>query len=154
MDIQNLVCTVFEERDEALEQYVERRLEGYNERQSPWVLQKRMPGRGPRPLSVYLRNSDGDTFGGVIGYTLWDWLHIEYLWVWEELRGQGWGSALIRSLEDAARQRGCRHAQVYTWSFQAPDFYGKLGYRIVGRLDDYPPGHTDYWLRKDFETAE
>jgi hypothetical protein len=24
-----------------------------------------------------------------------------------------------------------------------------MGYRIVGRLTDYPEGHSYYWLRKD-----
>jgi hypothetical protein len=26
-----------------------------------------------------------------------------------------------------------------------------LGYRVVGQLDDYPPGQIFYWMRKDFK---
>lgn len=137
--------------DEALEQYVVDQFMAFNVRQSRWILQKRMPDRGPRPLTVYLRNPEGDTFGGAIGYTLWDWLDVENLWVWDELRGRGWGRRLLDAMEEAAKERGCRHAQLHTWDFQAPDFYEKRGYRTVGRLEDYPPGHTNYWMRKDFE---
>ena len=36
-----------------------------------------------------------------------------------------------------------------TFSFQARDFYQRHGYRVVGQLDDYPPGETFYWMRKE-----
>jgi ribosomal protein S18 acetylase RimI-like enzyme len=81
---------------------------------------------------------------------VWDWLEIENFWIWEGVRGRGWGRALLNTIEAAARERGCRHSHVRTWSFQAPDFYQACGYTIIGRLDGYPPGHTDFWLRKDF----
>lgn len=151
MDTEQLACVIPEQPDEDLEQYVVRRLEAFNERQSPWILQKRMPGRGADPIQVFLRNSEGDTFGGVLGFTLWDWLEIENFWIWEGVRGRGWGRALLNSIEAAARERGCRHSHVRTWDFQAPDFYQACGYTIIGRLDGYPPGHVDFWLRKDFE---
>ena len=53
--------------------------------------------------------------------------------------------------EEEARRRGCRHAYTTTFSFQAPGFYTRLGFRIVGQLADYPQGATYYWLRKDFD---
>jgi hypothetical protein len=34
-------------------------------------------------------------------------------------------------------------------SFQAPDFYRKLGYEEFGRLDDFPPGHSRLFFRKN-----
>jgi GNAT superfamily N-acetyltransferase len=151
VDTEALTCTVVDGEDADLAEYINRRLEAFNERQSPWILQKRMPGRGPQPVQVCLRNAEGDTFGGVLGFTLWDWLEIEELWIWEGVRGHGWGRKLLDTIEAAARERGCKHAHVSTWSFQAPDFYQACGYRIIGQLDDYPPGHTDYWLRKDFQ---
>ena len=149
MDTENLTLFIPEKPREDLEDYVLRRLQAFNERQSQWILQKRMPERGAQPLQVFLRNTDGDTFGGVIGFTLWDWLEIENLWIWEGVRGNGWGRKLLEAIEQAATERGCHHAQVRTWSFQAPEFYKACGYRLVGQMDDYPPGHTDYWFRKD-----
>jgi hypothetical protein len=35
-----------------------------------------------------------------------------------------------------------------TMSFQALDFYLKLGYTVFGRLDDLPEGHSRIFLKK------
>lgn len=37
---------------------------------------------------------------------------------------------LILALEQAARERGCTHAHLDTFSFQARPFYEKLGYEL------------------------
>ncbi len=81
--------------------------------------------------------------------TYWDWLDIAVLWLDERLRGEGHGTRLMRVAEDEAMRRGCVHSYLSTLSFQARGFYEGLGYRVIGRLDDYPPGHVKYWLRKD-----
>jgi ribosomal protein S18 acetylase RimI-like enzyme len=70
------------------------------------------------------------------------------LWVSEEVRGQGYGQALLEAAEEAARKRGCKNVNLDTMSFQAPAFYQKLGYRIFGQLDDFPTGYTRYYLTK------
>jgi ribosomal protein S18 acetylase RimI-like enzyme len=63
-------------------------------------------------------------------------------------RGKGMGKALTEKAESEARKRGVRKAYLYTLSFQTPGFYRKLGYREVGRLDDFPKGHSRHWLAK------
>jgi hypothetical protein len=45
-------------------------------------------------------------------------------------------------------ERGCLNAFLETFSFQAPLFYQKLGYEVFGRADDWPVGHTHYFLKK------
>lgn len=35
-----------------------------------------------------------------------------------------------------------------TLDFQALPFYEREGYSIFGILEDYPPGHRQYYLRK------
>lgn len=52
--------------------------------------------------------------------------------------------------EAEALQRGCSRAKLRTFSFQARGFYEKEGYRVVGELEDYPPGETFYWMQKDW----
>ena len=32
---------------------------------------------------------------------------------------------------------------------EARGFYEKCGYRVIGQLDEYPPGGSFYWMRKD-----
>jgi GNAT superfamily N-acetyltransferase len=100
-------------------------------------------------LCFVLRAPDQEIVGGVIGVTYWDWFHLDLLWVKEELRGRGYGHRLLAMAEDRARQRGARHVHLDTFSFQAPEFYERHGYRLFGQLDDFPPGHQRYYLTKE-----
>jgi ribosomal protein S18 acetylase RimI-like enzyme len=101
-----------------------------------------------RPLRVFLRDAQKRVVGGLLGSTYWGWCSIDYLWVSEEVRGQGYGQALLEAAEEAARNRDCKNVNLDTMSFQAPAFYQKLGYRIFGQLDDFPTGYTRYYLTK------
>ena len=47
-----------------------------------------------------------------------------------------------------AATRGCRHAYLDTFDFQARPFYEKQGYAAFGVQDDYPPGHRRYFVEK------
>ena len=85
--------------------------------------------------------------------TQWNWLFIKLLWVSEELRGQGFGRALMSSAEQEALARGCTNIYLDTFSFQARDFYERLGYEVFGQLTDFPPGHKRYFLQKRDLTA-
>jgi ribosomal protein S18 acetylase RimI-like enzyme len=66
----------------------------------------------------------------------------------EAQRGAGIGRELMRRAEAEAVERGCLGAWLDTFSFQAPGFYERLGYSIFGRIDDYPPGHSRFFMRK------
>jgi ribosomal protein S18 acetylase RimI-like enzyme len=105
---------------------------------------------GKQPLAAFMRDAAGQLIGGLLASTYWGWLDIDELWIAEGWRGQGHGRTLMVMVEKAAMGRGCRMAQVKTWDFQARGFYERLGYRVIGRLADYPPGRTFYWLRKEF----
>jgi ribosomal protein S18 acetylase RimI-like enzyme len=97
---------------------------------------------------VVLSRLDGELVGGLIGYTHWDWLFIKQLWVAETFRRHGVGRSLMRAAEHEAHARGCLHAHCDTFDFQALPFYQALGYSVFGQLDDYPAGHTRYFLHK------
>lgn len=129
---------------------VEKRLEEYNETRSPALLATRnLPDDGDEPLQVYALDDDGMLVGGLTGKTWCGWLHIELMWVANQQRGTGLGSRLLRRAETIARERGATHSRVETWEFQAPEFYKRHGYRVVGVIEDYPPGETEYLLTKD-----
>ena len=51
-------------------------------------------------------------------------------------------------LETEALARGCTQVVLSTHSFQAPDLYQRLGYRIYGEVDGYPAGHRHIHLVK------
>ena len=103
------------------------------------------------PLSVVARGSAGEILGGVAGRTIYDHFLIEVVWVAESMRGEGLGRRLMLQAEERAKARGCRGAQVDTVSFQAPEFYEKLGFRIIGTVEGYPTGHDRHFLAKDYD---
>ncbi len=103
-----------------------------------------------RPLTVVARDDDGGLIGGVSGRTIYGHYLIEVVWVAESQRSAGLGKKLMNEAERRARQRGCYGAQVDTASFQAPGFYEKLGFRIIGTVEDFPPGHARHFLQKDY----
>jgi GNAT superfamily N-acetyltransferase len=99
-------------------------------------------------LCFVLRGPDEEIVGGAIGATYWDWLHLDLMWVKEELRGRGYGHRLLTHAEDEARKRGAKNVYLDTFSFQAPEFYRRHGYQVFGELRDFPPGHQRYFLTK------
>ena len=103
---------------------------------------------GFRPLAVFARDAGGELAGGAYGFVNWNWLDVSLLWVAESLRGHGLGSKLLTRLESEAWARGCQHAHLETFSYQARAFYERHGYRKFARLPDYPPGHEKVYLQK------
>lgn len=99
-------------------------------------------------LCFVVKGSDNEILGGVIGATYWDWFFINLMWLKEEYRGRGYGRRLLFLAEGEARKRGAKNAYLDTFSFQAPDFYKKCGYRVFGELQDFPIGHTRYFFTK------
>jgi GNAT superfamily N-acetyltransferase len=99
------------------------------------------------PLTLSARVG-GALVGGLVGETGWRWLHVDLLWVDEPHRGRGIGRRLLGAAEREAARRGCLHAYLDTFDFQARPFYERLGYTVFGEQGDYPPGHTRWYLRK------
>ena len=106
-----------------------------------------------RALAIFLRNEQHEIIAGLSGYTWAGMCEIEFLWVHEDLRGQGYGSRLMGIAEDIARERGCHHAHLDTMSFQALPFYEKNGYTVYGVLNDLPVGHSRYFLSKVMQVS-
>ena len=104
-------------------------------------------------LYILLRDANNHLAGGLLGGTYWRWLHIDILWLREDLRQQGYGSQLLNIAEQEAVRRGCLHAQLETHDFQALPFYQKHGYAIFAELADMPPHHVKYFLKKDLPNA-
>jgi GNAT superfamily N-acetyltransferase len=100
------------------------------------------------PVNFFLKHHRGEWLGGLTGYLWGGWMHVNFLWVTESLRGQGHGTRLMDAAEAFARERGAGAVTLETHSFQAPGFYAKRGYSVFGRLDDYPPGHAKLFLSK------
>ena len=107
-----------------------------------------VPAPGFQPL-VLASRADDVIVAGLIGETGWEWLHIDLLWVAEKYRRCGLGRRLLHAAEREAWLRGARRAWLDTFDFQAKPFYERVGYVAFGAQEDYPPGHTRFFLRKD-----
>lgn len=109
---------------------------------------KKVGNDGHTPLHIVEYDECGNIIGGIVGGTYWGWMYVDILWVHEQHRHQGIGATLLRLAEEEAVKRGCHHAHLDTMSWQAPAFYQKRGYEIVGILPDIPKGNQKYLLTK------
>ena len=100
-------------------------------------------------VAVLVYDDHEHVVGGVNGWQWGDSFEVGFLWLEQEWRGQDIGTQLIRSLEQQATGRGCTQIHLDTYSFQAIDFYLKLGYEVVGTLDNFPTPHKRYFLKKN-----
>ena len=101
------------------------------------------------PIGVFYEDENGQKLAGLTGETFGLWLCIHYLFVSESLRTQGIGSKLLKAAEEEAQKRGCKYAFVDTFSFQAPQFYLKHGYKEVFTLENYPyTGKRHYYTKE------
>jgi len=105
-------------------------------------------------FAFFIRNDQREIVAGLSG---WTWAHaceIQTLWVQASWRGQGLGRRLLESAEREAQVRGCEVILISSYSFQAPTFYEKFGYKLEWQLNDFPPGHQHCYLVKRFTKHE
>ena len=102
-----------------------------------------------KSLSLYVEDDSGELLAGLVAETFGNWLEIEYLFVKDDLRGQGIGSQLLQRAESEAKNRNCRYVFVNTYQFQAPAFYQKHDYQEVFTLKDYPCTGQRHYYQKD-----
>ncbi len=110
--------------------------------------------RNHRSLTILVRDGQGRVLGGLIGTTVWGWLQVAQLWVDQQIRGDGYGMALMRAGEAEAQRRGCHHALLDTFDFQAREFYERLGYEVFGEVRDFPRGHTRFFMQKPLDAGD
>ena len=109
---------------------------------------ERVGADGHTPLNIVEYDEDGNIIGGILGGTYWGWMYVDILWVREDHRRNGIGSRLLAEAEKEAVRRGCHHVHLDTMSWQAPDFYKKHGYTVIGVLPDIPDGNQKFLLMK------
>ena len=99
-----------------------------------------------RRFALLVHDRDERLVAGLSGVVAWQWLFVAALWVDDEWRHRRVGSVLMRRAEAIAGDAACHSA--WLDSFQAREFYLRMGYEVFGKLEDYPAGQTRYFLRK------
>lgn len=103
-----------------------------------------------RELTVEIHDGSGELAAGMSGWTWGVAAGIGMTWVREDARGEGLGTKLLAEFEDEARARGCTHVFVTSFTFQAPGFYLRRGYREIFRWEGVPtPDAADVHFRKE-----
>jgi len=95
-----------------------------------------------------VRAPDGSIAGGVTISTLLGVMWLEVLWVAPEHRRRGLASWLVLEIERIAADHGCVGGGTWTFSWQGPEFYPTIGYRLNGIYNGYPLGMTEHVLSK------
>lgn len=104
-----------------------------------------------KPLCVFDRLPSGEIVAGLTGKTYWNYLDIAFLWVADAYRNQGRATAIMKAAESEAAERGCQHVLLDTYSFQALEFYKRLGYEEYGTLEHFTGEQTRHYLRKGLQ---
>lgn len=101
-----------------------------------------------RDFSYHIEE-DGRMIAGIVAASTFQTVEVEFLFVDEAFRGQGLGSALLRKVEEEARAVGMEHVLLNTYSFQAPDFYRKMGYAQLFAIDPCLGEYAQHFFWKD-----
>ena len=102
-------------------------------------------------FAFFVRDKQNKIIGGCNGSTLHGGLYIDQLWVDESIRHQHYGTQLMQAAEQFGKEKGCTFATVNTMSWEAPEFYKKLGFEIEFVRHGFMHGATFYFLRKSLE---
>ena len=100
-------------------------------------------------VNLTVKDEAGKVIAGLLSVVCWNWLEVDILWVDKDCRGMGLGAKLLSEVEDIAKQKGCTFIQLNTFSFQAPDFYVKQGFKEIAVIDGSPRGFKHYYFKKD-----
>lgn len=101
-----------------------------------------------KPIEIIATDEQNEIIGGLYGRSIWGTLEVKTFVVKPENRNKGIGRKLIIEAEKEAKNRNCRFISLDTFSFQAPEFYEKLGFEKIGTETDFPKGFEKYYYRK------
>jgi len=94
-------------------------------------------------------DNSNSTIAGIHGQVGGGWLYIASLWVNEFHRKQGIGKKLLFLAEERGIKKHCCGAYLYTYSFQSPKFYEKLGYEVFGTLEGFCVNQSKLFMKKN-----
>ena len=120
----------------------------YNDSQTERILEKVHEN-----IKLVAKNDANEIIGGIFGYIgYYAGFKIDILWMREDTRRLGLGTKLLKEAENRAKKLGATIAILDTFSFQAEDFYLKNGYKVFGRISDYPKENQEFvFLKKDLK---
>jgi len=103
-----------------------------------------------KPFSFVAREND-EVVGILKGNSMYKEVYIGELIVVEQYRNKDIGSELIKAVENYYKDKGFENMNLNTYSFQAPEFYKKCGFKVEYiRENKENPKLNKYFLVKYF----
>lgn len=96
-----------------------------------------------------VRSVEGTLLGGIAASRDLDCVTVDYLFVAEQDRRKGLGAELLNRVEEEGRRQGAKRVILNTFSFQAPEFYEKRGYRCFGGVEPALGEYGQYFYIKE-----
>ncbi|GLX79362.1 N-acetyltransferase GCN5 [Thalassotalea insulae] len=131
---------VLDNPEQELIDYLNKKIADYNWER--WEVNERLP------LAIQIKNDNDEVIAGAAARSFGDWLLLDTLWVSEALRGQDVGSQILKEVEQAGKNRGCKKCLLDTLNFQAKPFYEKHGYQVQWIQKGYPKTGCKYFMVK------
>ena len=127
---------------------IDKKLGEFNGQQVPFT-QALNAKNEPVLFNNYVIKENGAVIAGIKSFIYgWGIVFIELLFVEKSHRHRKLGTLLLNKVESEAKAFGASLIHLDTFDFQAKDFYLKQGYEVYGALEDCPPGHKRYHLKK------
>lgn len=110
---------------------------------------KQVPNGIYEEVNLCVKDEEDRIIAGLNSVICWNWMEIDILWVDDEHRGSGHGKRLLEEAEEIARSKQCTFIKLNTFSFQAPEFYKKYGYKEMAVIENAPLGSKHYYFIKE-----
>ena len=127
---------------EEIKDYIHQRLQTYN---IPYMNEY-------RDFSYHIEDA-GSIIAGIVAESVSDTIEIHYLYVEEAHRNKGLGRLLLSTLEENGRKSGMKRILLNTYSFQAPEFYNKCGYKELFEINPCFGPHSQFYYVKTLDTV-
>jgi ribosomal protein S18 acetylase RimI-like enzyme len=96
---------------------------------------------------------DGQMIAVCVAQLFWGALHIKSLFVEKEHRFKNYGKLLMEHAFEYGKKHKCQFVFVETMSFQAPEFYKKLGFKVDFVRKNYAKDIGFYYLTMDLNKS-
>ncbi len=101
---------------------------------------------------AFIMTDDGNKIiGGLTGYTAFEEVYVDDLWVDPSQRGKGYGKMLMDKVYEEFKDKGYDNINLCTNGFQAPKFYEKCGYELEFARKKKNPKLEKYFFIKRFK---
>ncbi|MFK3588451.1 GNAT family N-acetyltransferase [Lactobacillus sp. 23-2] len=98
---------------------------------------------------IFYIEEDGKIAAGIVATAVFDTVEIDYLCVAEGCRSHGYGLQLLNKVEKEAAAKQIKRIILNTYSFQAPNFYKKLGYKQLFKIAPAFKDYDQYYFIKE-----